>query len=86
METPWLNKFARLLAAVAISLPIAILAGAIGKFFWTPGWMVVAYIVPARNMKDMGRSLTIGFGLDFVLICAVLYWTFGWIQTQWRNR
>ena len=79
-------KFARLLAAVVFSLQIAGLAGVLGSFFWTPGWMVVHYVIRPEGVGGLGLVMAVGFGVDFVLVCAMLYRLFGWIEIRWRSR
>jgi hypothetical protein len=79
-------KLARLLAAVFFSLQIAGLAGVLGGFFWTPGWMVVHYVIRPEGMGGLGLGMAVGFGVDFVLVCAMLYGLFGWVEIKLRNR
>jgi hypothetical protein len=60
-----------------LSVPTAGIAAGIAGWFWTPGWMVVHYVVPPQGMKDLGRSMVVGIGLDSVLCCAAFYWILG---------
>ena len=80
------GKFARLLAAAVFSVQIAALAAVLCGFFYTPGWMFVHYVLQPAITDDMATNVIVGFGIDFALICAVMYRLFGWIEIRWRKR